>query len=938
MEMSDSSRQDADTPAGALGAGLKLIPFIERYMRVAIAFGITVYQWITWNERNLAHQPSWLLPLLGSYWGYVIFTHIWRRTSLKYDLRKRQVIRFVLDCVFALLWVLIGRGSESNAFALLILPVFVASYRFPIRYSYRAVAALIGSYIGVCVFRGLWPGGEMNWSSLVVHSLAIGFVFYSNISSRYFLLHRLTTISQSVPGQEAGGTDHLEIAEVAKAIAKGFSAQTCLILASRREDTEVALVASSMDKNVSEQDDAFSFPIEVVGGAETIQVRRLGRMDLWRHHEKPLRQLLEARFLPPGQEFRSALMCRAEAPNDMQVVILLLNRTAQNDQNVSQAGPIGDFREEDEYLLRLCAGEIVIRAWWQAEARALQTVLDVVADEVSICDEHGTLALVNRARREAYGIEDEKDAIGKKCCKVLQRYESPSDGPPCNECLSLEAARTGEPADWTADYVHPVSKRDSIAEIRAVPVTDSLGRRQVVETVTDVTRQKKQETLRLFLGDLQTRPVQEDLLDEVRDVSKRMLKLFADLGWNRARLYEWDEPRQVLLCLGSTGHSKDIGFHDLELPVHKPPAGGKWDWISSRWVGRAAQELKPMLVFLEDHKDDEAVKAQIAEIGDQAEIMYVSSFPYSERLDKSKVTQTLDIPLVVGNELVGMVSLDSFDEKLGREAYRFSKEDVFLAVECAAVLGYVMRSSQYEHNLAALSGYVNAINHEMSIPLQVIGEHAEFLVKYFSAELVSNGRKLVKLEDILHETELLQMIVKQPEIENARSEDYQWSDTDVFRQVVLPAVNQIRDYYAPHKNDVKVSHETLCSLPKMDADRRKLKQVFMNLLVNAVKYADPKTEVVLRIDRGEDENGREVFTFDFTNRGLAIRSDELEKIFAKLFRGTGAKTYDPVGSGLGLHICRMVVENHGGRLYVLKPSDPTTFRLELPATRAIQGS
>jgi len=99
--------------------------------------------------------------------------------------------------------------------------------------------------------------------------------------------------------------------------------------------------------------------------------------------------------------------------------------------------------------------------------------------------------------------------------------------------------------------------------------------------------------------------------------------------------------------------------------------------------------------------------------------------------------------------------------------------------------------------------------------------------------------------------------------------------------------------------------------PQIACDPNKLRQVLVNLVDNAVKYSPGGGEVVLRV-RGDNGNCR----IDVLDEGLGIPSGEQSRIFEKFYRLDPQQTHGVGGSGLGLYICRELVERMDGRLTV----------------------
>ncbi len=117
------------------------------------------------------------------------------------------------------------------------------------------------------------------------------------------------------------------------------------------------------------------------------------------------------------------------------------------------------------------------------------------------------------------------------------------------------------------------------------------------------------------------------------------------------------------------------------------------------------------------------------------------------------------------------------------------------------------------------------------------------------------------------------------------------------------------------------------SMPvKLRADPDRLNQVVINLLSNALKYSPPDSSVELCVGQLE-----RVVTIRVHDSGPGIPKDQLERIFETFYRAPGTLTSSKNGWGLGLAICKDIIERHGGRVWCeSQPGDGTTFIVELP--------
>ena len=110
------------------------------------------------------------------------------------------------------------------------------------------------------------------------------------------------------------------------------------------------------------------------------------------------------------------------------------------------------------------------------------------------------------------------------------------------------------------------------------------------------------------------------------------------------------------------------------------------------------------------------------------------------------------------------------------------------------------------------------------------------------------------------------------------------------------------------------------------ADSERLGQVFQNLLGNALKYSDPQTRVQVTLTRRDGQAQVQV-----QDQGVGIKSDEVPLIFERFYRASTARAGKERGLGLGLAICKEIVERHQGRIWAAsEEGQGSTFAFELP--------
>ncbi|MCZ6539514.1 MAG: HAMP domain-containing sensor histidine kinase [Chloroflexi bacterium] len=112
----------------------------------------------------------------------------------------------------------------------------------------------------------------------------------------------------------------------------------------------------------------------------------------------------------------------------------------------------------------------------------------------------------------------------------------------------------------------------------------------------------------------------------------------------------------------------------------------------------------------------------------------------------------------------------------------------------------------------------------------------------------------------------------------------------------------------------------------IDGDRARLDQVIANLISNSSKYSPAETEIKISVSVDSS-----LCVVELTDQGIGISKEDQKKLFTPFFRADNAETRQVRGSGLGLVICKQIVELHGGKLTLRSArGSGTTFRIEIP--------
>jgi PAS domain S-box-containing protein len=210
-------------------------------------------------------------------------------------------------------------------------------------------------------------------------------------------------------------------------------------------------------------------------------------------------------------------------------------------------------------------------------------------------------------------------------------------------------------------------------------------------------------------------------------------------------------------------------------------------------------------------------------------------------------------------------------------------------------------------------------SHELRNPVAAIHGHAQ-LMQRRSSYNERSVNAIIKQSDQLRR--LIDDLLLASQIESDRLDLY-LSETDVVAEA-HEAVEGLRAE-RPSLRVEAPPHPIL-----IRADQQRLRQVFANLLTNAIKYSPGNSEVVMGVMQGHED-----VRVTVTDHGVGIAPEALPHLFSRFFRAENTSR-QAQGVGLGLYVTHRIVEAHGGRITVeSKQGQGSTFTVTLPLYHAL---
>lgn len=224
------------------------------------------------------------------------------------------------------------------------------------------------------------------------------------------------------------------------------------------------------------------------------------------------------------------------------------------------------------------------------------------------------------------------------------------------------------------------------------------------------------------------------------------------------------------------------------------------------------------------------------------------------------------------------------------------------------------------HKMRAIGTLTAGVAHELNNPLNNITITAHMLLEDY--DRLSDKERKEMVEDVVNEAGRSKVIISDL-LDFSRESGSQLEPLDLselLKETVHLASNQIK------LSGIQIELQSRGHLPRIHGDRQQLRQVFLNLILNAVDASSKGGKIQVLVVPADEPNSIAVKVIDF---GCGIPEHILDSIFDPFFTTkTGGK-----GTGLGLSVSQGIVAKHGGRILVSSVEGKgSTFTVTLPIT------
>jgi signal transduction histidine kinase len=228
------------------------------------------------------------------------------------------------------------------------------------------------------------------------------------------------------------------------------------------------------------------------------------------------------------------------------------------------------------------------------------------------------------------------------------------------------------------------------------------------------------------------------------------------------------------------------------------------------------------------------------------------------------------------------------------------------------------RTVELKRSNEDLEQFAYVASHDLQEPLRMIQNYLQLVRQRYDKQLDSNAREFIAfaLDGAARMHQLIRDLLTYSRV-GSNGKDFSTTDS---QGALAGALANLK--VAIEESGAEITHDPLPTVP---GDIVQLTQLFQNLIGNAVKF---RGESAPRIHIGVRQLGHE-WEFSVRDNGIGIAEQDFQRIFVVFQRLHGRERF--AGTGIGLSVCKKIVERHGGRIWVeSKPGKGTTFHFTLP--------
>jgi len=341
----------------------------------------------------------------------------------------------------------------------------------------------------------------------------------------------------------------------------------------------------------------------------------------------------------------------------------------------------------------------------------------------------------------------------------------------------------------------------------------------------------------------------------------------------------------------------------------------------------------------------DGIVGQVVKLRDPILMPYISAEMSSAALSTSVsfAKRLMVAPLIHGSAAIGAILIYR-----STGAFAYSNDDLRYLVSLSQLTAVAIQNARLYAEIQSAraaaeaadqskSDFLSSVSHELRTPLTSVLGFARVIQKQLNTHIFPNVQSEEKsvrraingvmedLDIILAEGERLTALINNVlDLAKIEAGKIDWNMEPVEVADIVHHATAATSSLITQKN-LSLVNDLEPDVPRVTADRDRIIQVVINLISNAVKFTD-QGSIICRVRRHDGD-----VVVSVIDTGVGIALEDQPKVFEKFKQVGDTLTGKPTGTGLGLPICKEIVERHGGRIWVeSEPGKGSTFSFTLP--------
>ena len=224
--------------------------------------------------------------------------------------------------------------------------------------------------------------------------------------------------------------------------------------------------------------------------------------------------------------------------------------------------------------------------------------------------------------------------------------------------------------------------------------------------------------------------------------------------------------------------------------------------------------------------------------------------------------------------------------------------------------------------------FISIAAHQLRTPLGAMRWNLEYLLTDKKIEIPKDIKDILErvYASDLRLITLVGSLLSISRVESGKIE-LTFASTNL-KQLARSVIDELQERINEKKHKLEFSYDE--TLPTLNIDARLVREVYLNLIYNAITYTPEGGKIEVSIAKRDHEVLNTI-----SDNGIGIAKSEQHRLFEKFFRGERAVKLDTKGTGLGLYLVKIIVESGGGKIwYESEEGKGTTFRFTIPIKEA----